>query len=60
MPQTVRHQFGGVTYKVKPFCGCVGLYAICNDQFGEYVSTTPDYIFNNVADMLADNFMEVA
>ena len=60
MGMRVRHKFGGITYQVQPFCDCIGLYAICEDEFGQYTCTVPDYIYTNVANMLADDFMEVA
>lgn len=51
----VRSIYGGTTYKVQPFCGCIALYAVCE----HCISNVPDYFYPTLAHMLADNFKEV-
>lgn len=51
----VRSVYGGTTYEVRSFWGCVGLFAITERK----VSDVADYYYPTVANVLADNFMEV-
>ena len=51
----VRSVYGGTTYEVRTFWGCVGLHAIT----GHGISAVADYYYPSIANVFADDFVEV-